>query len=240
MPDGPRQVPDVVARIAAGRPITAVWDNEVGGVTFQIGHGPGREFVKVAPPHPAVDLHLEADKLGWAASYVTVPRVLGVGRDGAVAWLHTAGLAGTTAVHPRWIANPRPAVRAIAAGLRALHDLLPVDRCPYSWSADSRLAGLPASARGELAEPPPVDRLVVCHGDACAPNTLLDDAARWSGHVDFGALGVADRWADLAVAAWSLRYNYGDDWSADFFAAYGVPADPGRIDYYLRLWDAEG
>ena len=55
---------------------------------------------------------------------------------------------------------------------------------------------------------PPIDRLVVCHGDACAPNTLIDDDGRCCGHVDLDALGVADRWADLAVATMSLEWNY--------------------------------
>lgn len=239
IPTALRPVPEVVARIAAGRPTTPVWDNEVGGLTFQIGRGADREFVKVAYPHPAVDLHREAAKLRWAARYLTVPAVIGIGRDGPLEWLHTAGLPGATAVHPRWIADPRPAVRAIATGLRALHDRLPVDHCPFSWSVPSRLAPLSEAARRGLPDPPPVDRLVVCHGDACAPNTLLTDDGAWSGHVDFGELGVADRRADLAVAAWSLGHNYGGDWSAEFFAAYGVPPDPDRIDFYLRLWDAE-
>jgi hypothetical protein len=43
-----------------------------------------------------------------------------------------------------------------------------------------------------LAEVPPIDELVVCHGDSCAPNTLIGDDGR-SGHVDLGELGVADR-----------------------------------------------
>src|SRR5690242_5385406 len=89
-----------------------------------------------------------------------------------------------------------------------------------AWSVCARRAGtIPRSgipstpgwsldeARARLADPPPVDRLVVCHGDACAPNTLLGDDGGWSGHVDLGALGVADRWADLAVATWSLDWT---------------------------------
>ncbi|WP_208103792.1 hypothetical protein [Mycolicibacterium sp. CBMA 226] len=36
-PSGPVPVPDVVDRLAAGRPVTAVWENELGGVTFAIG-----------------------------------------------------------------------------------------------------------------------------------------------------------------------------------------------------------
>ena len=50
---------------------------------------------------------------------------------------------------------------------------------------------------------PPIDRLVVCHGDACVPNTLLDDVGRGIAHVDLAALGTADRWADIAVASMS-------------------------------------
>jgi kanamycin kinase len=239
IPSEPVPIPAVVARIAASRSVVPAWANEIGGLTFQVGDGDGREFVKVAPPHPEADLHREAAKLRWAAPYLTVPKVLGAGRDGALEWLHMAGLPGRSAVDPRWLARPQQAVRAIATGLRAMHDGLPTESCPYSWSVPSRLAALPESARRRLPEPPPVDKLVVCHGDACAPNTLISDDGEWSGHVDFGDLGIADRWADLAVAAWSLGYNYDGDWRAEFFDAYGVAPDEERLDYYLRLWDAE-
>jgi kanamycin kinase len=138
----------------------------------------------------------------------------------------------------RWAARYLT-VCAIGAGLRALHDRLPERTCPFEWSAASPLAALTPAARARLGEPPPVDRLVVCHGDACAPNTLIDDEGRCCGHVDFGELGVADRWADLAVATLSLGWNYpGRGWEAEFFAAYGVEPDPARIDYYRRLWQA--
>jgi kanamycin kinase len=80
---------------------------------------------------------------------------------------------------------------------------------------------------------------VVCHGDACAPNTLVDDYGACSGHVDLGDLGVADRWADLAVATLSLGWNYGfGPWQQELLDAYGVAEDPGRIAYYRALWEA--
>jgi kanamycin kinase len=166
--------------------------------------------------------------------------VLGSGIDGRCAWLHTRGLPGLSAVHPRWLAAPRVAVRAIGAGLRTLHDSLPVRSCPFDWSAPARLHQLTPAARARLGDPPPIDRPVVCHGDACSPNTLIDDRGRCCGHVDLGDLGVADRWADLAVATLSLGWNYpGRRWEAEFFAAYGVEPDAARIDYYRRLWRAE-
>ena len=88
-----------------------------------------------------------------------------------------------------------------------------------------------------LENPPPIDRLVVCHGDACAPNTLLDSAGRWTAHDDLGSLGVADRWADLAVACWSLEWNYGDGWEPTLLDAYGIEPDSNRTAYYRLIWD---
>lgn len=74
---------------------------------------------------------------------------------------------------------------------------------------------------------PPIDRLVVCHGDACSPNTIIAADGTPVGHVDLGSLGVADRWADLAVASVNLDYNYGPGWEQEFFRAYDIEPDPG-------------
>ena len=221
VPTGPVPTPGIVVDIAAGRPVAAVWVNDLGGVTFQVGSGPCREFVKTATPGWAQHLVAEAGRLGWAAAYLRVPRVLGAGGG----WLHTAGLPGRSAVDPHWVANPRTAARAIGAGLRLLHDRLPVDDCPFGpppWVTDS----------------PPIDRLVGCHGDACAPNTLIGDDDRCCGHVDLGDLGVADRWADLAVATLSLSWNYAGSWDGELLDAYGADPDATRIDYYRQLWNA--
>lgn len=77
----------------------------------------------------------------------------------------------------------------------------------------------------------------MCHGDACVPNTLLHDNGAFAAHVDLGSLGVADRWADLAVAAWSTEWNYGPGFDETVYAAYGIAADRERIAYYRLLWD---
>ncbi|QVQ52839.1 aminoglycoside 3'-phosphotransferase [Spiractinospora alimapuensis] len=244
IPEADVEVPAPVLREAAGRAVRAVWLNEVDGLTFQVGAGAGREFIKWLPGHDGSEFAAEARRLEWARAYTPVPRALGYGVERHGAWLRTAGLAGESAVSPRWVADPRSAVTAIGRGLRALHDALPVRDCPFSWSVASRLAAAPtagrvtpAQARAMLDRAPPVDTLVVCHGDPCAPNTLIDDAGQWSGHVDLGALGVADRWADLAVATWSTQWNYGPGWEDTLLDAYGIAPDPDRIAYYRQVWD---
>jgi len=110
--------------------------------------------------------------------------------------------------------------------LRALHDKVPPAACPF------RTRWIPADA------PPPADGAVVLHGDACAPNTVIDGDGRFAGHVDLGGLGVGDRFADLAIASASLDWNYGEGWQDEFFAAYDIAPDQERIRYYRAAWDA--
>ncbi|NJP99869.1 aminoglycoside 3'-phosphotransferase [Streptomyces zingiberis] len=250
-------VPPRIAALARGRALLPVWVNEAGGLTFQIGEGESRLFAKWAPRGSGLDLPGEAARLRWAVRYTPVPEVLDQGTDegtdegtggateneaGAAGdWLLTRGLPGDSAVSPRWKARPEAAVRAIGAGLRVFHERLPVDSCPFSWSVTDRLEQ--ARRRGvavpaDLPPAPPVDRLVVCHGDACSPNTLLHEDGSWAGHVDLDALGVADRWADLAIATYATQWNYGPGWEDTLLDAYGIAPDPERIRFYRALWDA--
>jgi kanamycin kinase len=96
-----------------------------------------------------------------------------------------------------------------------------------------------AEALEIVSDPPSIDRFVVCHGDPCAPNTIIGARGDSMGVVDLGALGVADRWADLAVATWSSEWNYGPGWESVLLDAYGIAPDLARIDYYRLLWALE-
>ena len=236
-----RALPDSIRRLAGRERIDFVWRNVLGGLTYRIGAGTGRDrFAKWAPADAIeLDLAAEADRLTWAIEWVNVPRVLETGADNDGSWLLTSPLPGRSAVDARWHDHPEPTVTAIGRGLRTLHDTLPVDRCPFRWSVEDRVAVLDRDqAAATRRSAPTTSRLVVCHGDACAPNTLLDDTGNVVGHVDFGSLGIADRWADLAVALWSIEYNWGIGWAETFLAAYGIAPDPKRISYYQQLWHA--
>jgi aminoglycoside phosphotransferase len=259
-PQGPVELPRVVAEFAAGRPTRAVWKNELGGLTFEIEAGDVRQFMKWTPTDSGIDLSAEVTRLRWAARFVAVPQIVDAGADESGNWMVTTGLPGRMAVDEHWKREPATAVRALGRGLRALHEAMPVADCPFDWSAQTRLDAVrsraaagrlnPASwpvdlqhygtverALEVLADIPTVDQLVVCHGDACAPNTLIGDDGGYTGHVDFGALGVADRWADLAVATWSTQWNYGLGWEQPLLQAYGIEADPERTQYYRLLWE---
>jgi aminoglycoside phosphotransferase len=122
---------------------------------------------------------------------------------------------------PRRSATPPAAVRQLAAARpvclageneHALTFEVGDGRLDTSdWAPEHLELGI-EGVLAQVQNIPPADKLVVCHGDACAPNTLITDDKRWSGHVDLGDLGAADRWADLAIAAWSTGWNYGPGW----------------------------
>jgi len=283
-----RRVPIPVAVQAVMRPddeAKAIWQNELGGITFRVRPtavnpcvplihlAANTRYVKWQPAAPlgskanhVISLAAEAERLTWARQWALVPEVLdyhrvggessdsglGAGKlnpdvvvpenheaDGEI--LVTQALAGRPAMHAFWRARPAEAARAVGAGLRKLHDALPVADCPFDWSVSSRIerAGLAGTPLGDelLAAAPSLTDLVVCHGDACVPNTLLDNFGYLAGHVDFGRLGVADRWADIAVAAWSTEWNYGHGYADALYAGYGIAPDNEKIAYYQRLWD---
>ena len=252
-------IPETLWPMLSGMRAQVVWRNELGGLTIEATGAVGRRFIKWAPAGSGLNLAAEAPRLRWAGAYTPVPRVLGGGTDHSGEWLITAAVAGSSAVAPRWKAAPETAVCAIGVGLRGLHNALPVASCPFSWSAEDRVADAMRRARLRTLSPkswhpehaglsvdealhavsqsPPTDQLVVCHGDACAPNTMLADDGSPAGHVDLGDLGVADRWADLAVATWSIDWNYGPGWQRQLLDAYGIDPDPDRLAYYRLLWD---
>ncbi|MEZ0163553.1 phosphotransferase [Kineococcus sp. LSe6-4] len=239
----------VLARWGAPAPVAAlpaVWVNALGGTTFRVRGPAGTLFCKWAPAGVALDLAGEARKARWAARWLPVPQVVETGADADGSWLVSRALPGRSAVDPHWRARPRVTVPALGRALRRWHEALPVDGCPFEWSVAHRLARAVGDT-GALGQAPAVDRLVVCHGDACAPNTLLAESASdgagaeagaeavaW---VDLSGLGTGDRWADIAVATMSLEWNYGPGWQEVFLRAYGVDPDPVRTAYYRALWD---
>ncbi|GAA1874942.1 aminoglycoside 3'-phosphotransferase [Myceligenerans crystallogenes] len=250
----PVEIPDAVHALAGWYvgwgSVTPVWRNDLGGLTFRLQDAgfpppgattPGRpaQYLKWVPEGaPCPDPVAEAGRLRWVSPFTRVPEVVDAGRGDDGAWLLTQERAGISAIDPRFRDDPRTATRSVAEGLRLLHDAAPVASCPFLWTPESRTAALPDAVRAGIGEPPPVDRLVVCHGDPCVPNTLLHDDGSFAAHVDVGELGVADRWSDLAVASRSVVRRFRDPGlEAEFLAAYGVVPDPERVAYYRTLWD---
>ena len=222
--------PEVVVKLAGGIEPQLVWTNELGGLTYRVGE----RFVKYNPRSTSIDLDREVLRLEWLTKRHPAPRVLEVGADESAQWMVTEALPGDHAVGDHWRERSAEAINAIATGLLALHSVA-IHDAPEEWVLDSWVSRTPDGFDAR----PSIDEPVLLHGDACAPNTLIDSDGRWVGHVDLGDLSVGDRWADLAIASLSLDWNFGDGHQGEFFAAYGVDPDFERIEYYRALWHQE-
>lgn len=216
-------------------------------------------FVKIGSIDAYPSIRAERDRMVWLAGRLPVPRVLDHGRSDDVEWLLTSRLAGRDATHAELISDPATTVPLLAQGLRALH-AVPADDCPFDFRLDAALdharrrveatlvspledlhpehAGMsPGRALERLERERPVSEdVVLCHGDYCFPNVLIEDQ-RVVGYLDLGEVGVADRWWDLAVATWSTTWNVGPGWEELFLESYGIQPDQERMAYYRLLYD---
>ena len=257
---GSFDLPVVVRARHAGWTTSVAYQYAPPAITYRLESASGEvRFVKVAPSEAHPSLQAEADRLRWASSPLSVPRVLDFGCDGGADWLLTEALPGTDASNARWRSDPGRLVDLLAGVLRDLHTL-PTRDCPFDFGLDTSLAHARRRVESGLVDPsrdfheefadhsarsalahleehrPPSEDPVVCHGDFCLPNVIVED---WSptGILDLGELGVADRWWDLAVATWSLTWNLGPGFEDRFLRAYGVDRDEPRVQYYRLLYD---
>jgi aminoglycoside phosphotransferase len=228
----------------------------------------GRAYAKTGSGPVRDELSDERDRLVWlTGTGLPVPEVLGWQDDGETATLTTATVPGVP-LSDLPASAAAGGVKALAAFLKRLH-AVDRDGCPFErWLAvtvaqarvnvahglvdeddfdDERRDASAEALLEELVDLRPraekleTADLVVCHGDACLPNFLVDpETFEVTGMVDVGRLGVADRHLDLALAARSvsdIRLNpaYGPAAAEAMLAAYGLPADPWRLDFYRLL-----
>lgn len=227
----------------------------------------GRTYAKTAATSATLaELLDERDRLTWLATTpIDAPRVVDWQERDGVATLVTSTLPGVPASDLP-AADARAAARGLVEFLELLH-ALPVGECPFDrrlgvtvgaaaenvaagevdeadfdeerrgWTAEALLGRLLADR--ERAQAGEAGDLVVCHGDFCLPNALVDpDTARVTGILDVGRLGVADRHLDAALlvrsmAAVELNPGYGPELAA--WVAERLGADPWRIEFYCLL-----
>ena len=214
-------------------------------------------YLKTEMSHPLGELAGEVSRLRWLASEgIACPEVIAHQTDEEREWLLMSALPGADLVSADHL-SPVERVRILADALRRLHGL-DIAACPF----DHRLKNKIAEARARLLagrvdeddfdgyrlgrsaqdlfreleeKRPKTEDLVVTHGDACLPNFMADGGC-FSGYIDCGRLGVADRHQDMALACGSIERNFGKALVADFLKAYGnFELHPEKAAYYRLL-----
>jgi aminoglycoside 3'-phosphotransferase-2 len=214
-------------------------------------------FLKIQVAGPFEEFRDEAARAEWLSTQgLPCPKVLALETHDGRQWLLSSAVPGRDLASSTEL-NPLQRVTILAEGLRRLH-ALEIDACPFDQRLARRLVVAAARVRANMVDQTDFDQerrsesasslldrlqrqqpaetdLVVVHGDASFPNVMAKDG-QFSGFVDLSRLGVGDRYQDIALAAWSIRYNLGKEWVLPFFDAYGILiADHGKLGYYKAL-----
>ncbi|MBB2972210.1 APH(3')-II family aminoglycoside O-phosphotransferase [Mesorhizobium sp. RMAD-H1] len=214
--------------------------------------------LKIEPAGPVSERPGEAARLEWLRGQgLPCPEVIDFEIRPERSLLLMTRLAGADLASSVGRLAPERIVEILADSLKSMHAIDPA-ACPFDHRIDIRIEDARARVEaGEVDEEdfdderagrtaesvfeellrlkPASEELVVTHGDACLPNFMAGTGA-FTGFIDCGRLGLADRHQDLALATWSIRYNLGEDWVEPFLEAYGGPAvDEKKIAYYRLL-----
>jgi aminoglycoside phosphotransferase len=233
-----------------------------GAAVFRVtdGGAPDR-YLKIAQNKSAAALRGEIERMHWlAARGIRVPKVLRIDDRPEQIIMLTQAVPGLPADADA-DANAPPPMRlmdALAKGMAALH-ALPAADCPFDESVAARLSrAAEAIAAGEvdprnlaernrdtrpevllarLAAAPPVEDIVVVHGDATLSNILVD-ADGTIGFVDCGNAGRGDRYLDLSVLHADIDDRYGSEAAARFAQCYRPgPWDRRKAGYFSDLYE---
>ncbi|MDK4701074.1 aminoglycoside 3'-phosphotransferase [Rhizobium sp. CNPSo 4062] len=214
-------------------------------------------YLKTELADPLGELAGEVARLRWLASQgLACPEIIAHETDGEREWLLMSALPGRDFVSAERL-QPLERVRLLADALRQLH-AVDIAACPFDHRLENRIAAARArllagrvdegdfdEARlGRSAEDlfhelqakrPSTENLVVTHGDACLPN-FMADGPKFTGYIDCGRLGVADRHQDIALACGSIEHNFGEELVAEFLKAYGdFELQAEKMAYYQLL-----
>ncbi|MCE7743083.1 MAG: aminoglycoside 3'-phosphotransferase [Candidatus Heimdallarchaeota archaeon] len=237
------------------------WEDNTFGYsgTFVFKLTRDQEILYLKINQPKSDFNLEKEKtiLEWLERKLPVPTVLYFDIAEEREFLLLSEVEGTNSHIAKTDDEKITNIKILAEGLKMIHSInlkeCPIDNNPNNMIefAKARLQKgdidpnqfderwkdkEPKQLLEELVRIKPTEfDLVFSHGDYCLPNILIRDE-QLSGFIDWPYGGVNDRYFDLAAVAWSIGYNYGEEWVESFFNEYGIKEiEWERIYFYQRL-----
>lgn len=228
------------------RPWIEIKTGRSGDSTYQVKLSDGDwAYLKVhfgSKPDPFT---YEADVMNYLNGKVPVPRLIEIGQNETLHFMLISRIIGSNAANVVGQIQAEGIVQIMAESLRQLHSidihnchldqrvynkvqkaflnaknqlvrLGDLDECRREWSLEKLTSALEERFQKSLFH---AEDLVFTHGDYCLPNVIIN-ANTFSGFVDLGRAGIADRHLDIALALRSIQRNFNSSHEKLFLKHY--------------------
>ena len=251
--DFPLELKQIIAK--------SLWENKTFGYSgtdvFKLTKNQKVMYLKINQINSEFNLEKEKVILEWLDGKLPVPSVIFFDIKNETEFLLISEISGKSAHVFKKDAEKTRNIEILADGLQQIHSVDPKE-CPFNNNPDKllQLAELRLKSGGinpkqfdtrwqdedpleffnkALKLKPTRYDFVFSHGDYCLPNVLINNN-HLSGFIDWSYGGINDRYFDFAAVAWSIGYNYGEEWIPLFFEKYGLnDVDWDRIKFYQML-----
>ncbi len=213
-------------------------------------------FIKIANKG---NLTSEYEKLKWLAGKLSVPKIILYDWTNDTEYLITESVGGEMVCSKYYLQNPEIGLKVIAKAFKQIYKI-DIKDCPFNVDIDYKLALVENNVKNNLIKVDEISEdvlkrfgsvdnilkflrenkftseLCFSHGDTSLPN-IFAIKDKFSGFIDVGECGIADKWFDLAICEKSIRRNYGEEYIAKFYEELKIVPERDKIDYYLLMME---
>ena len=201
----------------------------------------------------------EKEKLSWLSGKLKVPKIVLYNVNDKVEYLVTEGLKGEMVCSKAYEENPKKGIKIIKEAFDNI-SFVDIKDCPFNVSIDyklklvennvvNRLLNIndisvdvlkkfktPDNILKYLKENKFDEEPCFSHGDTSLPN-IFAYKDKFSGFIDVGECGIADKWFDLAICEKSIVRNYGKEYVDEFYNELGIKRDKKKVESYLLMME---
>lgn len=201
----------------------------------------------------------EYNALNWLSGRLEVPEIVTYDYNDKNEFLITKSLAGEMTCSDNYIKNPDLALKVIKEAFDKIYSV-DISNCPFNASTNHRLSIIMDNVKNGLVKTENLSKEIIekygtvenvlkylldnrfpeelcfSHGDPSLPNIFgIDD--KFSGFIDVGECGIADKWFDLAICEKSIRRNLGAEYVPKFYEMLNIKPDREKINYYILMME---
>lgn len=201
----------------------------------------------------------EFNALKWLNGKLLVPEIVMFDFDDNTEFLITKAIPGEMVCSDYYIKNPDLAIKIIKEAFDNLYNV-DISSCPFDVSNNYKLSLVEKNVKDGLVKDKDLkeetlkkygntknllqylkdnrfeEELCFSHGDTSLPN-IFSLNCKFSGFIDVGECGIADKWFDLAICEKSIRRNLGEKYVSKFYEELNIVPDRKKIDYYLLMME---